>query len=78
MTLRPGGMHLLARFPDTKDDVDLVRRALRHRLLPSALSAQYLGRTNDSGLMLSFTNIPEEQALSRAKALARALGMGAS
>ncbi|MBN9514429.1 MAG: PLP-dependent aminotransferase family protein [Alphaproteobacteria bacterium] len=77
MTLRPGGMHLLARFPDAKDDVDLVRRALRHRLLPSALSAQYLGRTNDSGLMLSFTNIPEEQALSRAKALARALGMGA-
>lgn len=78
MTLRPGGMHLLTRFPDAKDDVDLVRRALRHRLLPSALSAQYLGRTNDSGLMLSFTNIPEEQALSRAKALARALGMGAS
>lgn len=77
MTLRPGGMHLLARFPDTKDDVDLVRRALRHRLLPSALSAQYLGRTNVSGLMLSFTNIPEEQALSRAKALVRALGMGA-
>ena len=77
MTLRPGGMHLLARFPDAKDDVDLVRRALRHRLLPSALSAQYLGRTNDSGLMLSFTNIPEEQALSRAKALARALGMDA-
>lgn len=77
MTLRPGGMHLLARFPDTKDDVDLVRRALRHGLLPTALSAQYLGPTHDSGLMLSFTNIPEEQALSRAKALARALGMGA-
>jgi GntR family transcriptional regulator/MocR family aminotransferase len=73
MTMRPGGMHLLARFAEARDDVELVRRALRHRLLPSALSAQYLGRTHDSGLMLSFTNIAEEQALSRAKALARAI-----
>lgn len=73
MTLRPGGMHLLARFPEQGDDVELARRALRHGLLPTALSAQYLGRTRDSGLMLSFTNIPEEQALARAKALARAI-----
>ncbi len=77
MTLRPGGMHLLARFPEQGNDVDLARRAFRHGLLPAALSAQYLGRTRDSGLMLSFTNIPEDQALSRARALARALGMGA-
>ena len=73
MTLRPGGMHLLARFPEQVDDIELARRALRHGLLPTALSAQYLGRTRDSGLMLSFTNIAEEQALSRAKALARAI-----
>ena len=74
LTLRPGGMHLLARFPGQGNDVELARRAFRHGLLPAALSAQYLGRTRDSGLMLSFTNIAEEQALPRARALARALG----
>lgn len=73
MTVQPGGMHLLARFADHSNDIELVRRTIRHDLLPTALSTQYLRRTRDSGLMLSFTNIAEEQAPTRARALARAI-----
>jgi GntR family transcriptional regulator / MocR family aminotransferase len=73
MTVQPGGMHLLARFPDGGPDIELVRRAVLHGLLPNALSTQYLGRTHDYGLLLGFTNIPEGQASARAKALGSAL-----
>lgn len=74
MTVQPGGMHLLARFADGGNDVELARRAVRHGLMPNALSSQYMERTRDYGLMLGFTNIAEEQALTKAKALANAIG----
>lgn len=73
MAVQPGGMHLLARFPDLDPDVALVRRAQACGLAPVALSDHYLGRTRDRGLLLGFTNIAEGQASSRAKALARAI-----
>ena len=73
MMVQPGGMHLLARFPGADSDVALVQRAEARGLAPGALSSQYLGRTRDRGLLLGFTNIAEEQASFRAKALARAI-----
>lgn len=73
MTVQPGGMHLLVRFPDADNDVALVQRAEAHGLAPVALSSHYLGRTRDRGLLLGFTNIAEEQASFWAKALARAI-----
>lgn len=75
MTVQPGGMHLLARFTDGGNDVELARRAVDHGLMPNALSTQYMERTRDYGLMLGFTNIAEDQALTKAKALARAIGV---
>lgn len=75
MTVQPGGMHLLARFADSGNDVELARRAVQHGLMPNALSSQYMERTRDYGLMLGFTNIAEDQAVTKAKALARAIGL---
>ncbi|MBS0219575.1 MAG: PLP-dependent aminotransferase family protein [Proteobacteria bacterium] len=74
MTVQPGGMHLLARFPDAADsDIVLARRAEIRGLAPAALSSHYLSRTRDRGLLLGFTNIAEEQASFQVKALARAI-----
>ena len=73
LVLRPGGLHLLARFPAGGSDAALVRRALAQGLAPTALSAHYAGRPRDHGLLLGFTNIPEAQAARSAAALRRAL-----
>ncbi|MGH7040990.1 MAG: PLP-dependent aminotransferase family protein [Acetobacteraceae bacterium] len=78
LALRPGGLHLLARFPDGgpggADDTAMMRRALAHGLAPTALSSQFLGGSGAQGLLLGFTNIPEAQAAAMADALRRALG----
>ena len=74
LALRPGGLHLLARFPREGDDGAMVRRALAHGLAPTALSAQFAGGAGDRGLLLGFTTIPEAQAPAMAGALRRALG----
>jgi GntR family transcriptional regulator / MocR family aminotransferase len=71
--LQPGGMHLLARFPGCRSDVALLRRAAAQGLAPAALSAHYLGRRREQGLLLSFTNIAEKEAARRAEALRRAV-----
>lgn len=71
---RPGGLHLLARFPEGGDDVEMARRAVAHHLAPAALSAHYVGRARQQGLLLGFTNIPETDAAEMAEALRRAIG----
>ncbi|HEX5317819.1 MAG TPA: PLP-dependent aminotransferase family protein [Stellaceae bacterium] len=70
--LQSGGMHLLARTdaPDT----ELVALAEQHRLAPAALSAHAVAADCGSGLLLSFTNIPETQATAMARALHQAIG----
>lgn len=69
-----GGLHLIARFPDRIDDIDMAARAGEQGLAPAALSEQYAGPERRHGLLLAFTNIPEERARQTAEALARALG----
>jgi GntR family transcriptional regulator / MocR family aminotransferase len=73
LSLQAGGMSLLLRFRDPVADVDLVRRALRHGLAPTALSDQYIGDVRENGLLLGFTNIPETEAVRYAVNLRRAL-----
>jgi GntR family transcriptional regulator/MocR family aminotransferase len=59
---RAGGLHVLARFPNERNDVLLAARALEAGLKPSPLSRQYLAESRDHGLLLSFTNLPEAKA----------------
>ncbi|MET3667462.1 PLP-dependent aminotransferase family protein [Caulobacter sp. 1776] len=74
LTHRAGGLHVLGRFPGLGDDADLARRALKHGLKPSPLSGQYLKPGPDQGLLMSFTNVPEEKADEVAATLSRAIG----
>ncbi len=79
LALRPGGLHLLARFPagaSVGDDSDtaMVRRALARGLAPTALSTQFIDAGRAQGLLLGFTNIPADQAGAMAEALRQALG----
>jgi GntR family transcriptional regulator / MocR family aminotransferase len=60
--LQAGGLHLLARFPNHGADTELAALALRQGLMPSALSAQSIEHDAGQGLLMSFTNIPEEHA----------------
>jgi GntR family transcriptional regulator / MocR family aminotransferase len=57
-----GGMHLLARFAGGESDTKLTKRALAAGLAPSALSALSVAHDCGQGLLLSFTNIPADQA----------------
>lgn len=71
--LADGGMHLLVRSTDFKNDIELVARAAAHGLAPAPLSVWGIARV-EQGLLLSFTNIAEESALSVARRLKRAIG----
>jgi GntR family transcriptional regulator / MocR family aminotransferase len=71
--LQAGGMHLLARLEDCKSDRDLIARALANRLVPAALSPLAIDRDCGQGLLLSFTNIPQQSALDAAIRLKRAI-----
>jgi len=62
LTHRAGGLHVLGRFPNLGDDFELAQRAARAGLRPTPLSGQYLTPGVDRGLLLSFTNVPEDRA----------------
>jgi GntR family transcriptional regulator/MocR family aminotransferase len=68
-----GGMHVIGRFPGCRDDVALAASAQRRGLSPFALSSCAVGNSVDSGLLLSFTNIPVEGAAREAQRLLQAL-----
>jgi GntR family transcriptional regulator/MocR family aminotransferase len=71
--LQAGGMHLLARLNDRESDQYLVRLAQNHGLSPEALSRMAVKDDCGQGLLLSFTNIPADQAPSAARHLELAL-----
>jgi GntR family transcriptional regulator/MocR family aminotransferase len=62
LQLQAGGMHLLARFPTCKSDLDWVARAVAHGLQPEPFSEWRVDRERGQGLLLSFTNIPPQDA----------------
>lgn len=74
LQLQAGGMHLLARFSACKSDVDWVARANAHGLAPAALSEWRVERDCGQGLLLSFTNIPAQNAEEAAMRLKQAIG----
>lgn len=55
-------------------DAELARRAMAAGLRPSPLSGQYQAPGDDQGLLMSFTNVPEDRADQIALSLARAIG----
>jgi Aminotransferase class I and II len=60
---------VIGRFPGCRDDVALAASAQRGGLGPFALSSCAVGNSVDSGLLLSFTNIPVEAAAREAQRL---------
>jgi GntR family transcriptional regulator/MocR family aminotransferase len=69
-----GGMHVIARFVACEDDVAMAARAQRAGLAPFALSSLCTaGGSRQSGLLLSFTNIPVEAAEREVQRLHRSL-----
>src|SRR5262249_17853572 len=68
-----GGMHVIARFVAREDDVAMAARAQRAGLAPFALSLCTAEGSRQSGLLLSFTNIPVEKAEREAQRLHRSL-----
>ncbi|HEY3848300.1 MAG TPA: PLP-dependent aminotransferase family protein [Acetobacteraceae bacterium] len=73
LELEAGGMHLLARFPGSADDGTLARRAAAVGLAPVALSSLAVAHDCGQGLLLGFTNVPEEAAEALARRLAGAV-----
>jgi GntR family transcriptional regulator/MocR family aminotransferase len=73
-SLSPGGLHILARFPGHRSDVDLAERALRQGLEPTPLSPQSIRHDAGQGLLMSFTNVSEKAAPGIAARLRKALG----
>lgn len=73
LTHRPGGLHVLGRFAGLGDDFELARRAVQVDLKPTPLSGQYLAPGADQGLLMSFTNVPEDRADQIVASLARAI-----
>jgi len=71
--LQAGGMHLLARFSGGESDTQLVERANAAKLWPAALSPWSVEHACGQGLLLNFTNIPEEKAVEMAHRLRQAL-----
>jgi GntR family transcriptional regulator/MocR family aminotransferase len=69
----PGGMHVIGRIPGQRNDVALAGRAQRAGLAPFPLSSCAIGPSTDSGLLLSFTNVPAEAATREAQRLHHAL-----
>jgi len=72
--VQQGGMHLLAKLPTSADDVRVAKRACQASLALHALSATYMGRSPQKGILLSFTNVPESKARMLCRKLHCAIG----
>ena len=72
LDLHEGGMHLLLRLGQGEDDRGHVERARARGLAPVDLSLWTMER-RDRGLLMSFTNIPAEQAERRVLELKTAI-----
>jgi GntR family transcriptional regulator / MocR family aminotransferase len=72
--LKPGGMHLIARFANGVRDVALAKRAQAAGLAVEALSSRAIAHPCGQGLLLGFTNIAEADAKAMCRRLERAIG----
>jgi GntR family transcriptional regulator / MocR family aminotransferase len=72
--LRPGGIHLIARFTSNLSDVKLADLAQVGGLSVEALSRRATTHACGQGLLLGFTNITEADALTACRRLHRIIG----
>jgi GntR family transcriptional regulator / MocR family aminotransferase len=72
--LKPGGMHLIARFHDGVRDVASAKRAQAAGLAVEALSSRAIAHPCRQGLLLGFTNVAEADAKAMCRRLERAIG----
>jgi GntR family transcriptional regulator / MocR family aminotransferase len=72
--LKPGGMHLIARFGAGVSDVSLAMLAQAGGLSVEALSRRATMPACGQGLLLGFTNIAEADALDVCRRLHRLIG----
>ena len=72
--LRPGGMHLIARFSAGVSDVKLAKLAQAGGFSAEALSCRATRHSCGQGLLLGFTNIAEADALATCRRLHRLIG----
>ena len=75
VALGAGGMHVLLRLDDMADDREIEVACRAAGLGPSALSDFYAGPDKRRGLLLSFTNVPPDEAPALVQRLARVLSM---
>jgi GntR family transcriptional regulator/MocR family aminotransferase len=73
ISLQPGGLHILARFPNRGPDVELASQARRHGFAPIPLSGRSLKHGAGEGLLMSFTNIREDEAADVVASLRKAI-----
>ena len=74
ITVENGGMHLIAGLPAGVRDRDVAECAVSHGMAVHTLSAHAMLHRQPNGLLLAFTNVPEEQALAICRRLQRAIG----
>ena len=72
--LKPGGMHLIARFGAGVCDIKLAELAQAGGFSVEALSHRSTTNACGQGLLLGFTNIAEADALNTCRRLDRLIG----
>jgi GntR family transcriptional regulator/MocR family aminotransferase len=72
--LKPGRMHLIARFGAGVSDVKLVQLAQAGGFSVEALSRRAATNAHGQGLLLGFTNVAEADALDSCRQLRRLIG----
>jgi GntR family transcriptional regulator / MocR family aminotransferase len=71
--VKPGGMHLIARFADGRRDVKMAQLAQNAGLAVEPLSRRAITHACGQGLLLGFTNVADTNAAEICDRLARAL-----
>lgn len=74
MEIEPGGMHLLARLRRGLSDTEIAAASREAGPAIYALSSLSVARRPPRGLLLSFTNVPEQRACDLCRRLHRAVG----
>jgi GntR family transcriptional regulator/MocR family aminotransferase len=74
LDLKPGGMHLIVRWSADIRDTELAQKAEKAGLGVEALSSRAIKHRAGDGLLLGFTNLAAEDALSMCRRLEHAIG----
>ena len=67
------GLHLVLALPEGMDDVAITQACADQGVLVRPLSRYYLGRRRNSGLLLGFASVPQEEMLAPFQVVVRCL-----